>query len=108
MGKSPTPDRELSVNYSMLEAHAHEHGEHHHATTPALAAAAEAGLLPKTARTMSTLGLVVVGFFWTSGGFYVRCVPPFSQMCQLSQCIHTAEPSTIAMHLDLFHPLSTS
>lgn len=36
------------------------------------------GLLPdgldprmaKPSRTMSTLGLVIVGFFWTSGGFY--------------------------------------
>ena len=42
-----------------------------HSTTPALMHAAEMGLLPKTARTMTTLGLVVVGFFWTSGGFYV-------------------------------------
>ena len=45
-----------------------------HSTTPALMHAAEAGLLPRTARTMSTLGLVVVGFFWTSGGFY-GCEP---------------------------------
>ena len=26
--------------------------------------------LPAQARTLTTLGLVVVGFFWTSGGFY--------------------------------------
>jgi len=36
---------------------------------------AESGGHPaKAARTMSTLGLVVVGFFWTSGGFY-GCEP---------------------------------
>ena len=32
----------------------------------------DAGVPAKAARTMTTLGLVVVGFFWTSGGFYVR------------------------------------
>eukprot|EP00038_Savillea_parva_P006545 m.164405 g.164405 ORF g.164405 m.164405 type:complete len:559 (-) comp12421_c0_seq1:2029-3705(-) len=34
----------------------------------------EGGHPAKAARTMTTLGLVVVGFFWTSGGFY-GCEP---------------------------------
>jgi hypothetical protein len=47
----------------------------------AITSTEEGGVPAKAARTMTTLGLLVVGFFWTSGGFYVRAArmyPPDS------------------------------
>eukprot|EP00037_Helgoeca_nana_P017669 m.167324 g.167324 ORF g.167324 m.167324 type:complete len:545 (-) comp24095_c0_seq1:93-1727(-) len=40
----------------------------------AITSTEEGGVPAKAARTMTTLGLLVVGFFWTSGGFY-GCEP---------------------------------
>lgn len=57
----------------------------------AITSTEEGGVPAKAARTMTTLGLLVVGFFWTSGGFYVRA----ARMCPPDSSPHhpTITPS---------------